>query len=138
MLKKQSIIPAVLWGFFILYLTLKPKSGDDSLFPAWLIGLHPDKIAHFGFWGLWYVIYHVTYLKHFPTSTHTVVKNKRQLLFIVVAIIIGATIELLQLSLNWGRSAEWLDLLADSSGVFSAFLFYRWRDKKLAHKKTPH
>jgi len=129
MFKKQNIIPAVLWGFFILYLTLKPKFGDDSHFPAWLIELHPDKIAHFVFWGIWYGIYYVTYLKYFPNAKNASDRTKKQRLFIVVAIVIGAFIEILQLSLNSGRSAEWLDLLADSSGVFSAFLYYRWKDK---------
>ena len=131
MLKKQSIIPAVLWGFFILYLTLKPKSGDDSILPIWLKELHPDKIAHFGFWGIWYVIYHTTYIKHFPNATHASVRTQKQRLFIVLAIITGAVIEMLQLQLNWGRSAEWLDLIADSTGVFSAVLFFKLRDKSV-------
>ena len=131
MLKKQSIIPAVLWGFFILYLTLKPKSGDDSILPIWLKELHPDKIAHFGFWGIWYVIYHITYIKYFPNATHASVRTQKQRLFIVLAIITGAVIEMLQLQLNWGRSAEWLDLIADSTGVFSAVLFFKLRDKSV-------
>ena len=129
MFKKQTLIPAVLWGFFILYLTLKPKSGDDSHLPAWLIGLHPDKIAHFAFWGIWYVVYHATYIKHFPMATHASVRTNKQRLFVVIAIIIGAAIEILQFKLNWGRSAEWLDLIADSAGVFSAVLFFKLRDK---------
>jgi hypothetical protein len=129
MFKKQSIIPAVLWGFFILYLTLKPKSGDDSHFPAWLSLLHPDKIAHFGFWGLWYIVYHATYLKYISNAGDSTIKRNKQVIFVAVAIVVGGMIELLQLKSNWGRSAEWLDLFADSSGVFTAFLFYRLRDK---------
>ena len=135
MFKKQSLIPAVLWGFFILYLTLKPKSGDDSLLPDWFKELHPDKIAHFGFWCLWYVIFHSTYLKYISFSTNSIIRWNRQRVFMVVAIIIGGMIELLQLKLNWGRSAEWLDLFADSSGVFTAFLYFVWRDN-LIHKKN--
>ena len=129
MLKKQSIIPAVLWGFFILYLTIKPKSANDFHSPIWLKDFHPDKIAHFGFWALWYAIYHFTYLKQFPISTQTKVKSKQQRIFIVIAILFGATIEILQFTLKWGRSADWLDLIADSSGVFSAFLYFKWRNK---------
>ncbi len=131
MFKKQTIIPAVLWGFFILYLTLKPKSADDSHFPAWLSELHPDKIAHFVFWGLWYVIYHTTYLIYIPSNNDSTIKRNRQRIFVAVAIIVGGMIELLQLKLNWGRSAEWLDLIADGSGVFSAFLFFKRRDNSV-------
>ena len=129
MFKKQSIIPAVLWGFFILYLNLKPKSGDDSHFPAWLSELHPDKIAHFGFWGLWYIIYHATYLKYISNAGDSTIKRNKQVIFVAVSIIVGGMIELLQLKLIWGRSAEWLDLFADSSGVVFASIYCSWREK---------
>jgi hypothetical protein len=49
-------------------------------------------------------------------------------------IILGALIEIAQHQLNWGREAEWLDLVADASGVLIAALFlsnrisrYNWR-----------
>jgi len=129
MFKKQSIIPAVLWGFFILYLTLKPKSGEDSVFPNWLKELHPDKIAHFGFWGIWYIVFHVSYLKYFTQLDERSLIIQKQGLFIVTAILVGAVIEIMQFKLNWGRSAEWLDLIADSAGVFSAIVFFKLRDK---------
>ncbi len=131
MFKKQTIIPAVLWGFFILYLTLKPKSSEDSPFLEWLKELHPDKIAHFVFWGLWYVVYHFTYLKYHSTADSIAIRRHKEHVFIVLAIVIGGIVEMLQLKLNWGRSAEWLDLIADGSGVLSVFLFFKLKDNSV-------
>lgn len=131
MLKKQTLIPAFLWGFFILYLTLKPKSSEDSHFPLWLTELHPDKIAHFVFWGCWYLIYHVTYLKYISISEQYEARRKEQFIFIVIAFFIGGLVEILQLKLNWGRSAEWLDLIADCAGVITSVLFFKMRENQI-------
>ncbi len=127
MFKNNKTIPTVLWGFFILYLTLRPKSGSPSVLPDWIVRLHPDKIAHFVFWAIWMVIFQITYLrKKYPFSKSVQFSQKdlhlSQLKFAICAIFIGAAIELLQLYLNWGRSAEWLDLLADSLGVVAVWL----------------
>ena len=132
MLKKHKLIPTIAWGFFIYYLTLKPKSTQGNILPEWLENLHPDKIAHFGFWALWYLIYYKTFI---VSQNHNAVHNvkpqrsflnfnqfKLDHIFIIVAICNGAIIEGLQYWLNWGRSAEWLDLLCDSMGVIFTFI----------------
>ena len=129
MFKNNNKIPTILWGFFILYLTLRPKSGSTSELPEWIERLHPDKIAHFVFWAIWAVIFHITYFKNKYQSLNANQfsqkdLHKSQLKFAVCAILMGAAIELLQLYLNWGRSAEWLDLLADSLGVVVVWLAY--------------
>lgn len=147
MLKLNKKIPTILWGFFILYLTLRPKSSHGSLFPEWLEKLHPDKIAHFGFWALWYVIFHFTFLVHQKKST-LVYKNQDfsvfhvnrfalELKFMGLAIFIGGIIEVLQYQLNWGRSAEWMDLLCDSLGVIAVFVWFNFKQIiQIRHKKS--
>ena len=126
MLKKRNIIPAVLWGFIILYLTIIPKSHPDTpLLFQWMGKIKIDKIAHFVFWGLWYVIYHITFVKHNETSLAKSDKNKIQIRFLIFAVIFGIGIEILQLKLNWGRSAELLDIVADSLGVLTAYALFK-------------
>ena len=128
-----KLIPTILWGFFILFLTLKPKSHSGSNFPLWLVNLHPDKIAHFTFWAIWYAIFALTFLKQQSLLFNGTIEqdfpvNKRSIkafYFILVATIVGAIIELLQWKLNWGRSAEWIDLLCDFLGLLFMYLVFR-------------
>ena len=137
---KTPLIPAVTWGFLILYLTLRPKSaGDIVSLPSWLAGLPIDKVAHFVFWGIWFVLYGHFYLKrpHLSTagrpsnmagigSENLVTIARKELLFgIGVMIFFGDLIEIAQHQLNWGREAEWADLAADAAGVLIAALFYK-------------
>jgi VanZ family protein len=133
MFKRNKLIPTILWGFFILYLTLRPKSGSTSALPEWIEQLHPDKIAHFVFWGIWAVIFQFTYLNK---KIHSFIQfsqkdlQKSQLKFAICAILVGGAIELLQFHLNWGRSAEWLDFVADTLGVVLGLLFGRFNPKE--------
>jgi VanZ family protein len=133
MFKNNNKIPTILWGFFILYLTLRPKSGSTSALPEWIEQLHPDKIAHFVFWGIWAVIFQFTYLNK---KIHSFIQfsqkdlQKSQLKFAICAILVGGAIELLQFHLNWGRSAEWLDFVADTLGVVLGLLFGRFNPKE--------
>ena len=50
--------------------------------------------------------------------------KKERLLGIVVMIGTGAFVEVAQFYLNWGREAEWADLLADTAGIFIAAIFW--------------
>lgn len=129
---KTPLIPAVTWGFLILYLTLRPKSAGDVIsLPSWLAGLPIDKVAHFGFWGIWYGLYAVFFLNRnafVPSVSPEMNKtsNKReQILGIITLILLGAFIEIAQYLLNWGREAEWADLAADAAGVLVVALFYK-------------
>lgn len=129
---KIPLIPAVTWGFLILYLTLRPKSaGDVVSLPSWLAGLPIDKVAHFVFWGIWYGLYAVFFLnRNASVPSFSPEKNKRTyvketLLGIITLIVMGGLIEIAQYLLNWGREAEWADLAADAAGVLIVALFYK-------------
>lgn len=115
-----------MWGFIILYLTIKPKSHHETpLFFQWMGKIKLDKIEHFVFWGLWYVIYHVTFVKYSNNSEEKSANKKIQIRFVIFAVLFGVVIEILQLKLNWGRSAELLDILADTLGVLCAYIFFK-------------
>ena len=115
-----------MWGFIILYLTIIPKTHHQTpLLFQWMGKLKLDKIEHFVFWGLWYVIYHLTFVKQSESSPVKSEKNKLQIGFVIFAVLFGVIIEILQLKLNWGRSAELLDIVADSLGVLCAYLFFK-------------
>lgn len=129
---KQSLIPAVTWGFLILYLTLRPKSDNTELnLPSWLQGFPLDKFAHALFWNLWYLIYWYFYVKQNSIkngSSQRVFPKFKTIEFwgVSVMIAVGGLIEILQHQLNWGREAEWLDLFADALGVYLAFVWSSW------------
>lgn len=129
---KIPLIPAVTWGFFGLYLTLRPKSsGDIFCLPIWLEGLPIDKVAHFVFWGIWYGLYGFFFLnrdlsaKPLSSKINTKQALKERVLGIFILIVVGAFIEIAQYLLNWGREAEWADLAADAAGVLAVALFFR-------------
>lgn len=129
---KIPLIPAVTWGFLVLYLTLRPKSaGDVVSLPSWLVGMPIDKVAHFVFWGMWYGLYGFFFLnrdlsaKPLSSKINTKQAIKERVLGIFILIVVGALIEIAQDQLNWGREAEWADLAADAAGVLAVALFFR-------------
>lgn len=129
---KIPLIPAVTWGFLVLYLTLRPKSaGDVVSLPSWLVGMPIDKVAHFIFWGIWYGLYGIFYLNRraavltFSPEKIRVRTAKEPFIGIITLIVIGGVIEIAQYQLNWGREAEWADLAADAAGVLMAALFHK-------------
>ena len=127
--KNYPLIPGLTWGFLILYLTLRPKKSFDFLtLPFWLEGLPIDKLAHFVFWGIWYGLYSNFYLSRSDLGKSKFFNRrgdkKERLCGIVVMIGTGAFVEVAQFYLNWGREAEWTDLLADTAGILIAAIFW--------------
>ena len=112
-----QLIPTILWGFLLLYLTVRPASSHESILPAWVSQLQPDKWEHAIAWGLWYWVFYKTFLKKDFEGLNL---QKADSLFILVGILFGALVEWLQWVTAWGRSAEWLDLVSDTLGLFVA------------------
>lgn len=117
-------IPAILWGFLIFYLTLKPKKASDHEFPMWLMTFKHDKIAHFVFWGIWYWIYNFS--RNYRNPQNQVNSNvpffrRSEFYSAVMMIFCGAFVEFLQWYTDWGRNAEALDFIADTLGVLLVF-----------------
>jgi VanZ family protein len=91
----------------LLSLMAPPKDMMDAL-PS-------DKLAHF-------VAYFVL-MGWFAQIYHT---NKQRWLYLIGFLMLGLTLEILQ-GLGGVRHADWVDMLANSAGVISAFLVTKTR-----------
>lgn len=91
----------------LLSLMAPPKDMMDAL-PS-------DKLAHF-------VAYFVL-MGWFAQIYHT---NKQRWLYLIGFLMLGLTLEILQ-GLGGVRHADWVDMLANSAGVVSAFLLTKTR-----------
>ena len=112
---KESLIPTLAWGFFILYLTLASKGSNNTTLPKWIMQLQPDKWVHFVLFFIWYVLFYKYYFI-FKGSTGAIGKIDFYYLSLFTAILI----EVLQKNMGWGRSADIFDILADMAGFFVA------------------
>lgn len=101
---------------FIALLSLLPDSSipDSSLFSISYL----DKMVHAGMYGSFGF---VALLEHRSRSPRINV----QLLLLLVIFSISAVIEVLQATVVASRSAEWMDLLANLSGLLLGYLAYR-------------
>lgn len=107
-LRFRHFIPAIAWSIVILILCLLPKSDlpDDS----WISIPHFDKLVHFG-------LFFVLYLTLRYAAPQSWIGN------ILICVAYGCAIEIAQEIAENGRSAEWLDLMADAIGATFAAAF---------------
>jgi hypothetical protein len=117
------LVPTLAWGFFILYLTLAPKGANDTTLPKWILQLQPDKWVHFVLFFIWYVLFYKYYFI-LKGSTGAIGKMDFYFLSLFTAILI----EILQMNMGWGRSADIFDILADMAGFFIALV---WSGQKI-------
>lgn len=98
----KKYLPAIVWSLVILILCLLPKS--DLPEESWINILHFDKLVHF-----------VSFFVLFLTLTYA--SSSRWFVNIVICVAYGCAVEIAQEIAETGRSAEWLDLLADAVGA---------------------
>lgn len=123
----NKFLPGIAWFFIVGILTLMP--GKDVPDVGWLNFPDFDKIVHIVLFGGLTLLFCLPYLKTGISF------RKKRTIFIRISLLMilwGFIIELIQKFFVTGRSFEWLDLLADSVGVFLAF----WISSKLikSHK----
>jgi VanZ family protein len=99
-------LPALIWSVVIIILAIDPSPYETSPFPGY------DKVLHLGAFGL------LAILAVFPEK-----KIAPWLSMIVLPMIVGISIESIQFFLP-ARKAEFLDLIADFTGCFLAFVAY--------------
>jgi VanZ family protein len=116
-----------LWGLFISWATLKPTSHSDLNIPLWAASLHLDKWVHFGFWFIWTWLF----LKKVNPS------GFYNLISVVFFSAYGGLIEVLQGTMNLGRTCDIWDWFADTAGVVVAVIYLKWLNKFIQNKKTP-
>jgi len=95
--------------------------------PIWAASLHLDKWVHFGFWFIWTFIF----LKNVkPDGIFTLVS-------LVFFSAYGGFIELLQGSMNLGRTCDFWDWMADTAGVLAVPIYFNLLEKLLGSQKRP-
>jgi VanZ family protein len=108
-------VPAILWALFILMVCLvSPKYIPVVEFNLFA----PDKLAHLLLFGL------LCQLLAWGSVKNRLSAHRDILLAMGITIVYGALIELLQMLMRNGRSADIDDILADAAGAFLVYLFY--------------
>jgi VanZ family protein len=104
-------ILAVFWTLLIIYLCL-----DDAPNVPKFTFQNKDKVVHFAF----YFVFVFLWIKS--------LKNKSYTHFLVVlffALLLGITIEIIQENFTLKRIFDWYDILANSIGAFTSFIFFK-------------
>ena len=116
--------PALAWGFLIIYLSLAPVQDLD---PGWELNVS-DKLAHGVLYFTWVV------LLYFGTSRsyQKPVSRRKMAFYGAFASACGVGLEFLQGVMNFGRSADALDALANTCGAIIAIIGSRFLHKILA------
>ena len=107
---------ALIWSLFIGVACL----ADASSIPKTSVFTLPykDKIAHFVF----YFIFSGLWFSYYAKRKKEINRLKIALIVFVVASLTGALVELMQYKFTVSRSAEWADVLANTSGSFTGLL----------------
>ena len=111
---------AYLWGLFCFFLLLKPNLKSTVVLPQWLIIFPVDKIVHFTLWFIWISLYEYS-------KPSVFIKPLYFYLWVVISIPLS---EWLQYYMNWGRTADFFDILADVIGLLFGLLITRFLKNK--------
>lgn len=103
----------VLWALIILWLSLTPSPPQLPGVLGW------DKLLHAGSYGLLTLLV-AQFLLYLSLNL-----RRAGWQAVSLATCYGALLEVLQLFLHTGRTAEWGDLLADAVGAILAYLAFR-------------
>jgi VanZ family protein len=113
---------SILWGLFLVLLHIIPGRYFPPL-PRFLDLFQPDKIVHL----FLFAVFAYLLLRGFREDGNpTSVKSHAALLMFLVAIPLGAVLELIQSLFIVNRTGSPYDLLADAAGCFAGWvLFHR-------------
>jgi VanZ family protein len=103
----------VMWALIMLWLSLSPSPPQLPGVLGW------DKLLHAGAYGL------LTILIAQLLLYLSIPLGKAGWPALLPAVCYGALLEVLQLLLHTGRTAEWWDLFADAVGAVLAYLVFR-------------
>jgi len=118
-------VPAILWALFIMLVCLvSPKYIPVVKFDLF----SPDKIAHATLFGF------LCLLLNWALNKNNFLSYKNMLLLTAATIVYGAFIELLQMLLRNGRTADIDDIIANGFGALLIYLFYSLYYRSLIRK----
>ena len=103
----------VLWALIILWLSLTPSPPHLPGKMGW------DKLLHAGSYGLLTLLI-AQFLLYLSLNL-----RRAGWQAVSIAVCYGALLEVLQLLLQMGRTAEWWDLIANAVGAFLAYLVFK-------------
>ncbi|MGE5424020.1 MAG: VanZ family protein [Syntrophothermus sp.] len=112
MKKKLNIPLSLLWGIFILVLTLLPGT-FIPVAPDFMSLFQPDKLVHIFLFGVLTLFIFVDLSRRNNKPSH---KN-RVLTGILISAALGGIIELVQAGMNMGRQGSVYDFIADIAGA---------------------
>lgn len=113
----KKFLPGIAWFFIVAALTLMPGSDIPKI--DWMDKIKNfDKIVHAGLFGGLTFLFSLPYFK----SGYSFAQKRIHLIRISIAVIIwGITTELIQKFYIPGRDFDFLDWVADSTGVLIAY-----------------
>lgn len=117
-----QLLPSVIVGIAILWLTLSPNPVPS----AEMLFVGQDKVAHAVMFLVWTLL--------ICRDLRGYGRKPNPWLAALFATAVGALIEVLQWSMDLGRSAEWLDLAADAAGAAIAAAVF----PMLTRHRPPH
>lgn len=115
----------------VVYLLLSPQTYVESGWLTWLKFRHSDKIVHFLMFLFLNLAYLYDYTK-FKSPRHTLINT--ELAITAFASMMGLLTESCQLAMGYGREFEYLDIVADVVGAFTALGVMRWVGGHLLRK----
>ncbi len=114
-LYKYSIHFTIVWAVVIFILCATPSQYIPSL--NWLEVLSFDKFVHASIFFILCNLLFVVHIKYKQSSNF-------KLVYLVISIGYGILLEAMQATVFSNRSADWLDILANSFGCLMALFFY--------------
>lgn len=112
---RNSGIYTFIWASIIFILCATPGQYIPSA--SWLDLLSVDKFVHAGIFYTLSTLFLVTAIKH-NQSKATI------LLYILICVAYGVSLEWMQATFFINRSADWQDIIANSVGCLMALFFY--------------
>lgn len=104
-------ILAIFWTIVIFYLCLEEAPSVPKISFQ-----YKDKVAHF----IFYFVFVFFWTKSFKNK-----KSQSFVIILIIAIVLGITIEVLQENFTQNRTFDWYDILANSVGAITCFTFVK-------------
>jgi VanZ family protein len=113
-------LPALLWGFLILVLSLMPGEQTNLM----MFGIpHFDKIGHFGMYAIWAFLVYYAF-----SGSNRISYRHAFLIAMVICGLAGILLEFGQYYFAKGRSFDLADMLANAAGaILGAFFGWKWK-----------
>lgn len=112
-MKIRYFLPSITWAAIILFLSLAPSNQMPEL-NIWQL-LSFDKAAHLFFYALFTLQLIVAFKKQNFSCT---LKYQSVLSALFISLLYGVIVEMLQYFMFAGRSADYLDIIANTLGAF--------------------